>query len=73
MYWPDPGNEWRQTSNPVTTTSGDVQGYVPRNVRYSEASWAGLQYNVGKQSLLDGSQGDEWFYAIGDFGTVGVV
>eukprot|EP00050_Salpingoeca_kvevrii_P022110 m.121236 g.121236 ORF g.121236 m.121236 type:complete len:810 (+) comp9600_c0_seq5:87-2516(+) len=70
MFWPDMGNEWSQTSNPVTTTSGAVEGYLPRLVRHTGSAWCGLHFNTNQQSLLDGSCDHEWFYAIGDFGTV---
>ena len=61
---------WKQTSNPVTTTDGSVDGYAAINVSYTGQSWGGLHYN-GNQALLDGSSvapnSNYWWYSIGAF------
>ena len=65
LTWPDlstESNEWKQTSNPVTT-SGSVQGYEAIDVHYTEA-WSGLEHN-GNQCTMDGNAGAHWWYGVG--------
>eukprot|EP00439_Symbiodinium_sp_Y106_P023215 s379_g2.t2 len=60
---------WTQTSNPVTTTDGSVNGYAAIDVPYTEQFWGGLHYN-GNNALLDGSSvsnSNNWWYSIGAF------
>jgi len=67
LYWPEPWNQWQQTSNPVTTPgTGSVTGYSPVSIAHTDNNWGGLQYDDGPDSLLDGSVGTTlWYYAIG--------
>jgi hypothetical protein len=37
-------NEWRQTSNPVTSTSLNVDGYEPIDIQMSQNHWGGLRH-----------------------------
>jgi len=72
IQWPDvDGTEtmhWKQTSNPVTTTGGGVEGYEAVNVTHTENDWGGLEFN-GQECLLDGSiNSTEWFYCVGYYG-----
>eukprot|EP00439_Symbiodinium_sp_Y106_P063608 s3223_g9.t2 len=60
---------WTQTTNPVTTTDGSVDGYAVINVSYTGRFWGGLHYN-GNNALLDGSSrgnSNNWWYSIGAF------
>ena len=59
---------WKQSSNPMTKTSGGTEGYekvsLPRTSMPS--NWGGLEYNTGTQSVLDGSTSSgNWWYAVG--------
>lgn len=57
---------WKQTTNPVTSTTGGVKGYEAMSVAFTSGFWGGLERNMGGQSLLDGSvRGASWFYAVG--------
>ena len=65
-------NVWRQSTNPVTTGSGGVDGYEAISISYGlmgvggGEGFGGLEYNPNADSLLDGSiDHDYWFYAIG--------
>lgn len=56
---------WRQTTNPVTSSSGGVDGYEPIDAPYTEQGWGGLEHN-GVQCLMDGQVDHTyWFYAVG--------
>jgi len=60
---------WRQTSNPVTRTEGNVTGYEAIDVPFSWG-FRGLEYsahNWDESALLDGCSWDDgrWWYAIG--------
>jgi hypothetical protein len=69
LHWPDSHFEdqvWSQTSNPVTKTSGGVEGYEAIDVRYTDHSWGGLEHDNGGHTLLDGSVDHNWwFYSVG--------
>ncbi len=56
---------WKQTSNPVTREAAGVEGYEAVTINYSVNDWFGLEYNTGGKSVLDGNEGDHWYYAIG--------
>ena len=58
---PNSYQEWKQTSNPVTRTSGGVDGYEPIDEDWSFNDWGGLEYNGGP-SLLDGSANHHYYY-----------
>jgi len=65
------GNEWSQTSNPVTKTTPGVDGYKPIDIEYDANHWGGLEHS-GTYALLDGSVNRRnWNYAIGSFGSFG--
>merc|ERR1740121_168762 len=43
LVWPDmEPQRWRQSSNPVTETTGGVTGYEPISTPYTEGTWKGL-------------------------------
>ena len=77
LVWPQSstytGNqEWKQTSNPVSATSGGVSGYEAIDINYTSQMWGGLEYNTGGSSLLDGSVNHgHWYYAVGSTGSWG--
>jgi hypothetical protein len=74
IVWPlDSGNnynEWKQTTNPVTSTDS-VSGYEGINIYYTSNHWGGIEN--GKRhggntpsAALDGSvDHGNWYYAIG--------
>jgi hypothetical protein len=70
LRWPNNDFEdqvWSQTSNPVTSQGGGVQGYQVISAPYTEQNWGGLEYNNGA-ALLDGSvNSGHWWYAVGSF------
>ena len=69
LYYPElgRGNEWRQTSNPVTAHGGGVTGYQPINISFDQNSWGGLELN-NENCLLDGTVGDwQFWFAVGTF------
>ena len=55
---------WRQASNPMERTDGNVERYVGIEVPYTSQQWHGLAAG-GSPALLNGSKGGHWFYAIG--------
>jgi len=69
LSWPEDGladQIWRQTSNPVSTSSG-VQGYEAISVTSTAQHWGGLE-GSNSAALLDGSVSHgNWFYAVGSF------
>eukprot|EP01045_Picozoa_sp_COSAG04_P022405 COSAG04_NODE_2527_length_3972_cov_3.396463_1_plen_1287_part_10 len=66
-------NTWRQTSNPLTFTPGEIEGYEPIEIHFTAAGWGGLTNNFDNpqaccapSSLLDGTPGNaNYWYAIG--------
>merc|ERR1719186_1951093 len=61
------GNEWSQTSNPVTRRTPGVEGYKPIDIKFDTNGWGGLEYS-GTYALLDGTPNNgNWFHAIGSF------
>merc|ERR1712151_1449900 len=72
LSWPESDLQdqtWTQTSNPVTKTSGGVDGYACScsecSCPYSSQYWGGLEYN-NQLTLLDGSVShSNWFYGVG--------
>merc|ERR1711981_201800 len=72
LSWPESDLEdiiWTQTSNPVTTTSGGVEGYdcvcSECSCPYTSQYWGGLEYN-NANTLLDGSASHgHWYYGVG--------
>jgi len=72
LVWPGKDEQhWRQTSNPVTSTDGGVEGYAAIEAPYSQNAWGGLEYCSGDQALLDGSIGSQWWFAVGTTWTLG--
>lgn len=69
MVWPDSGQGeqwWRQSSNPVTRNKRGVEGYEQKSLFTTKNHWGGLENNLGKSTLLDGSVGHgNWWYAVG--------
>ena len=62
-------NRWTQTSNPITTTNS-VTGYTAVHVDWTGNSWFGLALtssNTSTSTLIDGSNGNSWWYAIGAY------
>ena len=61
--------EWKQTTNPMTSKWGGVQGYTSIDAPFRATAgvdFGGLEYNTKPTSLLDGSVGhDNFYYAIG--------
>ena len=57
--------EWKQSSNPLTSTS--VAGYESIDINYTGQYWGGLENADDQtQTLIDGSVNhSNWFYAIG--------
>ena len=58
-------HEWKQTSNPATSTS--VTGYEAIDISYTGQFWAGLELaDNGSHVFIDGSvDHPNWFYALG--------
>ena len=70
LRWPglEGGKEiiWKQSSNPVTAVGSGTTGYENVACDYTGYNWAGLEKNIGYESLLDGSVGVwDWNYAVG--------
>lgn len=74
LMWPgdtDGGNSndiniWKQTTNPVTATTGGVDGYEALSVDSTSRNWGGLEHNNKSGSLIDGSVNHwQWYYAVG--------
>eukprot|EP00039_Didymoeca_costata_P018192 m.332487 g.332487 ORF g.332487 m.332487 type:complete len:4620 (+) comp16956_c0_seq1:136-13995(+) len=65
MVWPNMTGAntqiWQQTSNPLTEYP---KGYVAKSLSFSDNYWGGLQPSSGP-TLLDGSNGGSWYYAVG--------
>jgi len=64
LVWPDTDwkpQVWRQRSNPVSEAA--VTGYTAVSAPYT-GRWHGLQKG-GRNSLIDGTKGGNWWYAIG--------
>ncbi len=64
---PDQVNEWKQSSNPLTTAEA-VEGYEPISIAWTGQYWGGLAKSVRTDdpTLLDGSVGHpRWWYSIG--------
>lgn len=58
-------NHWKQQSNPVTKTTGGVDGYKGVDVSFTGSSWGGLEYN-NNRALLDGAvDTSAWWFAVG--------
>lgn len=77
LVWPDradgAGQVWKQSSNPVTSSSGGVEGYEAIDISFTGQGWGGLERNLdggdSPNSLLDGSvDAPQWFYAVGSSG-----
>ena len=72
LYWPNlegapkgPRQMWKQSSNPVTGVAGaDVEGYEAVDAPYTASDWGGL-HRSGSNTLLDGTVGSNWWYAVG--------
>ncbi|CAE7719338.1 ADS3 [Symbiodinium sp. CCMP2592] len=67
LTWPNSGladQIWKQTSTP--TTSNQVTGYEVVQVSHTAHEWGGLRTGHSK-ALLDGSNGNKWFYALGAY------
>ena len=59
-------NVWSQISNPVTATSGGVDGYAAIEIHFDSHHWGGLERSARETTLLDGSVHEYWwFYAVG--------
>jgi len=57
---------WRQSSNPVLRNKRGVDNYEAVSVPYTKNGWGGLENNLGKDTLLDGSVNEgSWWYAVG--------
>jgi hypothetical protein len=58
LVWPketeDNTQIWIQTTNPVTATSGGVEGYEAVEAPFDTKGWGGLQKNMNGNCLLDG-------------------
>ena len=73
LYWPElegspkgPRQMWKQTSNPVTGVPGAaVSGYEAVDAPYTGNYWGGLERTSRSATLLDGSRGSDWWYAVG--------
>jgi len=71
IVWPNrPGqdkfNRWKQSSNPMTKTSGGVEGFECLDCWFGSNGFGGLEFNTGRYSVLDGTVNHgNWFYAIG--------
>jgi len=57
---------WKQTSNPYEKRSAGVEGYEAIDCPHSAESWGGLEGGHG-DTLLNGSKGGNWYYAIGSY------
>lgn len=56
-------NRWIQSTNPLK--SADVRGYEVVSITWNASNWRGLAKSTSGKALLDGSPGNNWFYAIG--------
>jgi hypothetical protein len=71
IVWPerqgqDKFNRWKQESNPMTKTSGGVDGFECLDCWFASNGFGGLEFNTGAQSVLDGTVNHgNWYYAIG--------
>ncbi|MEM9455121.1 MAG: sulfatase-like hydrolase/transferase [Myxococcota bacterium] len=62
---PDRFNEWKQSSNPVTTTER-VDGYEAVDISWTDNHWGGLARSSEAHTFIDGSVGHgNWWYSIG--------
>ena len=78
VEFPGEYNRWKQTDNPIKIeddrTDVDyvnnlyVNGYEPIHIDWQDNRWSGLiKNNNTNDSLLDGTIGKNWFYAVGDY------
>jgi hypothetical protein len=70
MVWPNRDGRntqhWRQTSNPVTSINGGVEGFECLDCAFHANNFGGLEWNTADTSVLDGSVDyANAFYAIG--------
>ena len=59
LIYPDDSNRanvWKQSSNPVTRTTGCVEGYEAVDVAWTENSWGGLEHSDCDQTRPNGGQ-----------------
>ena len=78
VEFPGEYNRWKQTDNPIKIeddrTDVDyvnnlyVNGYEPIHIDWQDNRWSGLiKNNNTNDSLLDGTIGKNWFYAVGSY------
>ena len=78
VEFPGEYNRWKQTDNPIKIeddrTDVDyvnnlyVNGYEPIHIDWQDNRWSGLiKNNNTNDSLLDGTIGKNWFYAVGEY------
>lgn len=74
LVWPERHganyNVWKQSTNPVTDTKGQVAGYEAIDVKFTDKFWGGLEsgylHSSSPKALLDGSVNHGyWHYAVG--------
>ena len=78
VEFPGEYNRWKQTDNPIKIEDDRtdvayvnnlyVNGYEPIHIDWQDNRWSGLiKNNNTNDSLLDGTIGKNWFYAVGSY------